>query len=1032
MTEPCSCGCSCACGCCEGVEPLTPQTIANRPGLDALAYRVGTHSSFLETMQARLSSSDHPELSGLTTRDAGDPSPALLDAWAVVGDVLTFYQERIANEGYLRTATERRSVLELARLVGYAPRPGVAASTYLAYTLDAGPEAFIPAGAAARSVPGPGEMPQVFETMEDLVARYEWNNLQVRLTRPQSDTTWNRRDIWLQGISTQLKVNDPLLIGSKALPALYRVTKVEPDAKKDRTRIQVEPWVKPPTPTTETPPTMQDFLASFAELADLEKRKLPANTAPAVVNGLKQFQAEGADEPSLRAVLKEAQSRLAKGASPKVEAWLENVVDELQEALQSDVFKALPTSSTLPAIPSNALLGQLAKPPKAQPRSGAQLNRSVAGLFQPESDVNAKLLAASQPALRGTLYTAWANAPATAEPDFEVHALRARAAVFGHNAIRPLISSQPDDDDVIVFTRADEWTVDETGNILFLDAPYPQILPQSWIVLAKPDGVSPQARRIAQVSERSREAYGIAGKTTRIELGDDWILDGDDFSIVRGTAVFAQSELLPLAEEPLDPVLEDVGGGEIEMAWFYDGLKTGRWVIVSGERTDVTEIDFDGNEKVVPGIQGSELAMLAELKHGVHVIDLGGPSTGGSTTIGTGHTQRSKPLPGDRTHTFLTLAKDLQYRYKRDTVVIYGNVAKATHGETRPEVLGSGDAAKSLQSFTLKQPPLTYVSAPTPSGIESTLKVRVNDVLWHAADSLAGLGPADRAYIVRIDDGGQTTVVFGNGERGARLPTGPENVRAVYRNGIGKGGNLKAGQISQLATRPLGVKDVINPLPSTGGADRESRDQARRNAPLAVMALDRLVSVQDYADFARTFAGVGKAGAALLSDGAVELVYVTIAGEDDIPIATDSELFQNLEAALRRFGDPRQPLLVEVRERSFLVVEAEVKVLPDYLWEKVEAKIRAAMLETFGFDRRDLAQSARRSEAFRVMQGVPGVDYVDINVFARRDPDDLSGQLEKPVARPARMDPDGTLRPAQLLYLSPEVADTLILKERKS
>ena len=60
-------------------------------------------------------------LRSLTTREESDPSIALLDGWATVADVLGFYQERIANnEGYLRTATERRSVLELARLVGYA------------------------------------------------------------------------------------------------------------------------------------------------------------------------------------------------------------------------------------------------------------------------------------------------------------------------------------------------------------------------------------------------------------------------------------------------------------------------------------------------------------------------------------------------------------------------------------------------------------------------------------------------------------------------------------------------------------------------------------------------------------------------------------------------------------------------------------------------------------------------------------------------------------------------------------------------
>ncbi len=119
-----------ACGCCEGTEKLTPMPTANRPGLDALSYRIGTHATFLETMKARLSGlaldiptgeydpKGHPvtqaifPLVGLTTREPSDPAIALLDGWAMVADVLTFYQERIANEGYLRTATERRSVLE--------------------------------------------------------------------------------------------------------------------------------------------------------------------------------------------------------------------------------------------------------------------------------------------------------------------------------------------------------------------------------------------------------------------------------------------------------------------------------------------------------------------------------------------------------------------------------------------------------------------------------------------------------------------------------------------------------------------------------------------------------------------------------------------------------------------------------------------------------------------------------------------------------------------------------------------------------
>src|SRR5678816_3746877 len=82
------------------------------------------------------SSDTYTPLRALTTRDPSDFSIALLDGWATVADVLTFYEERIANEGFLRTATERRSILELARLIGYELNPGVAASVHLAYTVD--------------------------------------------------------------------------------------------------------------------------------------------------------------------------------------------------------------------------------------------------------------------------------------------------------------------------------------------------------------------------------------------------------------------------------------------------------------------------------------------------------------------------------------------------------------------------------------------------------------------------------------------------------------------------------------------------------------------------------------------------------------------------------------------------------------------------------------------------------------------------------------------------------------------------------
>ena len=267
------------------------------------------------------------------------------------------------------------------------------------------------------------------------------------------------------------------------------------------------------------------------------------------------------------------------------------------------------------------------------------------------------------------------------------------------------------------------------------------------------------------------------------------------------------------------------------------------------------------------------------------------------------------------------------------------------------------------------------------TGTSSTLAVRVGGVAWPEAGSLAELGPASRGFLTRADDEGRTSVVFGDGVHGARLPTGQDNVQATYRSGIGAPGNVQPGQISLLATKPLGVKAVTNPLRASGGADRDGRDDIRRNAPLAVLALDRLVSVQDYADFARTYAGIGKASAARLSDGTRTQVHVTIAGAADIPIDVTSDLYRNLNVALHQFGDPFLPVAVGVRELLALVVSAQVKVLPGYDWELVEPAIRTRLLDAFGFGRRELGQDVLPSEVITAIQGVAGVDYVDLDAL---------------------------------------------------
>ena len=61
-----------------------------------------------------------------------------------------------------------------------------------------------------------------------------------------------------------------------------------------------------------------------------------------------------------------------------------------------------------------------------------------------------------------------------------------------------------------------------------------------------------------------------------------------------------------------------------------------------------------------------------------------------------------------------------------------------------------------MQAFVLKQSPLTYVSAATVDGVQSTLGVRVNDMQWHETRNLAFAGADERRFVTAIDDDGKT------------------------------------------------------------------------------------------------------------------------------------------------------------------------------------------------------------------------------------------------------------------------------------
>jgi len=905
-----------ACECCQGVTRLVPVLDLNRPGLSTLAARVGTHARFKATMLAEISSKEKLQELGRRTND--DFTIALIDAWAVTLDVLAFYQERILNEGYLRTAVERGSLLELARLIGYELRPGLAAGVLLAFLLDSSPgsplEVKIAAGTAAQSIPVKEETPQTFETSAELVARPRWNAVRPRVSFPQTFDS-NTRSFFLKGTGISIKPGDPVLlvtgIGGTS-QAFLRVQTVRPEPAKARTFVTLE--VNPPAAAAYQTPGKH-----FVGLGDL--------TFGAVTDAVLTSTVSSTD---------------------------------LQTAL-------------------------------------IMTNVSVDHMIE-------------------TLISRRNTPPEPPKPgDPGLYVLRASVAPFGHNA--PLYSSTPrewrhvadggtiPDDQAVPFPNdwdAEGWPITRDsqdvdrddggpgdGRTILADQEVQGLVKDDWVVLvSRQQGA--RTYQLENFSPQSEADFGLSGKVSRLVLKAAAPDDPDPASeleafLIRETAIYTVSQILELAELPIETLPNSGARDTIELQDIVPDLVPGRQVVLTGERIGEFE-----------GVVASEAFELANVGQGAFTV--------------------------------LYFTKPISFDYKPDTVKIYANVAAATHGESRAEVLGSGDASRPFQVFTPKQNPVTYVlSDQSPTGSISTLEVRVNGIRWHEAPSFYPLGPTDRRYVLRLNDAGKTEVQFGDGVRGARLPTGSENITARYRSGLGAAGLVGENRITLLPRKPLGVRSVTNPIASSGAQDPESRDAARDNAPFTVRTLDRVVSITDFEDFARTFSGIGKARADWLWAGSQRLIHVTVAGPDGADASAD--VLDALVGSMNRARVPHQPARVSSFEPLFFTLVAKLEIDPDYETDAVLKAADSALRSGFGFARRQFAQRVGKSDVIATLKRVDGVLAVDLDslTYTVSSGGNVADEFGLP-ALGARFDQASrTIEAAQLLMVTPGPVDLRVM-----
>ncbi len=930
------------CHCCEGLA--VPEPVRNDPGLPALRYRVDVQPGFYARMLQRLpiasadaSEADSPRpLARLLSRSSTDPSVALIDACACVADVLTFYQERIANEGFLRTATERRSVLELARTIGYELKPGVAASVHLAFTIEDAPGApgvcTLARGAPVQSVPPQGKLPQVFETSAEIVAHAGWNALLARQSRPADMALLDVPGAPTAAGALAATRKALVLIGPRgSFPAGSANLHLDL-GQQDQFRLDPDLSIDDRVDAIEV--SRVYFTDATTGIAGgdliLFSAKRGSDLAALVLRAV-----DVVAEPALKRVRVDLEP-LPAVQTPQPPPYIRWLVPYVIKPVRSFARAQIASVPFTSVALSHTVTTQAWRERDLQAMIGIQ-RWSATSLVK----------AISKPA----------DGPPIA-PEAGAFGFGAKLGFFGNNApkwaVLPAKTDNVHDD-----AYPQGWDVgdpdgganastlgvprtiwqDSQGNPIpphtYLERAVPNVNRAGWVVFDAPDQTA-TAYSVFDARETSRADYGLSGRAMALTLAgaDGHVLPKSDTPAFgfRSSTAHVASRKLPLAELPIDTPIA-AGDLAIELDRMVLGLTPGQPIALTGERSDL------------PGVGAAEIAVLDDIVHA------GGRST-------------------------LLLHKQLVYSYRRSALKINANVVHATHGEGVVEVLGSGDASLPHQSFMLKKPPTTFVTAPTPRGVQSTLEVRVGGVRWDEVDSLYGVAPDAQVYATRVDNDARMQLIFGDGVQGARLPTGSVNVAARYRSGIGPDGEVDAGSLTMLRAMPLGLRGVTNPVPAAGAEGPEQLVDARRNAPLTWLTFDRVVSLHDYQDYARAYPGIGKARADVLWIAGANFVYLTVAGATgDAP---GDDVMTNLAKSIAAASDPSQRFAVAPYVQRYFSCAAQLAIDPRWRFADVQAAASALLLQGFGFAARDLGQSVTAAEVMALIHTVAGVLAVDL------------------------------------------------------
>lgn len=290
---------------------------------------------------------------------------------------------------------------------------------------------------------------------------------------------------------------------------------------------------------------------------------------------------------------------------------------------------------------------------------------------------------------------------------------------------------------------------------------------------------------------------------------------------------------------------------------------------------------------------------------------------------------------------------------------------------------------------------------------------------WRRVDVIEKSGSNDEVFEVRHSDG-KSTIIFGDNVTGS-VPLSGQVITVTFRVGGGSRGRISAGIINETRSvipQPPYTAAIEatfrNLVPSSGGTDDETVEQAKKRAPREFATHNSAITGEDYSLLASeyshpVFGSVSKAVAVLRTgvsadtevvaaqiraatsdEEAAELLqsnfvnrnlvefYVLAEGPNDTPILPNSGLKQGLISYFNDINVLTDEIMVLDGAIKPVDVNATVVISRSADAGTTKVAVEAAINDFFNLRNFDMGTELFVAHLYAMIQGVAGVKFVDI------------------------------------------------------